>query len=266
VEVPASLERVLKTALEKEPNKRYPDAKTFREALENLRFDGDHTQAGSRRAALKKPAVSSARLRAIALGLGLGVAAVGVLAGVYRFRPRPAALPQASPPPVAGKPPAGDWRTPYAVPGLTLALDQTFDSDKLRVQSAAARDLAVVRERAQEALKLLTEYLEKSEPGRAAVPAVQRRLPLTISIVPQAILNRADLWPGFEIKPDKTYPSRYVEPRRTLFVADTKGFERRDLAYGIALHVLVPEKSLSTDLCLDLAEGFEAYYQSHAVP
>jgi serine/threonine-protein kinase len=269
VEVPASLERVLKSSLEKDPQKRFPDAKTFREALENLTFEGDdQTHAGSKRAAAKdRGKQKSAKVRAVALGLGIGVAAVGALAGVYRFQHRPVVAP---PPPkvtnaTPSNPPAvtSQWIAPHAVAGLTLSSDQTFDTDQLRIQSASPRDLARVRERAIESQKLLQKFLAEQQAPSVRALKIQP-LPLTITVVPQAILNRPDLWPGFEIKSDSTYPSRYIAGKRTLFVNDAKGFERRDLAYGIALHVLAP---LMPDAeCLDLADKFETYFAAHAAP
>jgi serine/threonine-protein kinase len=269
VEVPPSLERVLKTALEKEPQKRFPDAKTFREALENLSFDGDSTQAGVKRAREKplvpKRSVGAARARAVAIGLGLGVAVAGAVAGVYRLgHHRTVVPPVASPAP---KPVgAAAWPAPYKVPGVQLTVDQSFEGDRLRVQSAAARDPASVRQRYDEAVRLLGDFLRSAKNPHVGATALDQRAPLTVAVVPQAILNRADLWPGFDIRPDKTYPSRYVEPRRTLFIADAAGFERRDLAYGVALHVLGPERALTNDEYIDLAVKFEAYYLAHAAP
>jgi hypothetical protein len=275
VEVPASLERVLKTALEKDPQKRFPDAKSFREAIEGVRFGDESTRAGSRRAKQESPQKSyrrgAARVRAVALGLGLGVAAAGAVAALYRFGHPPREAPPVSRASASLAAPAKTaqlrWPEPYAVPGLTLATDQRFDAERLRVQSATARNPAQLRKRVSEALRLLHEFLAASPLPEARVLAARfSPPPLTVTVVPQAILNRAELWPGFDIEADKTYPSRYVEPHQTLFVADTPGFERRDLAYGLALHVLAPERSLSTELCLQLAEKFEAYYQSRAEP
>jgi serine/threonine-protein kinase len=262
VDVPASLERVLRTSLEKDLNKRWVDARSFREALENLRFDSDNTQAGTPRARGIKALGS--RARAVALGLGIGVAVVGAAAGFFRLRHSAAPVQvrvQPTPAPLA-KP---AWPSPYALRELALSVDQTFDADKLRIQSAAPRDLTALRQRVQEAKSLLRQFLAASQPaGARALAARFAPLPLTVTVVPAAILNRNDLWPGYNLEPGKSYGSRYVEPHKTLFVADTPGFERRELAYGIALHVLAPEKALSTDECLDLADKFEAYYLAHA--
>jgi tRNA A-37 threonylcarbamoyl transferase component Bud32 len=264
VDVPASLERVLKTALEKDPNKRFADARSFREALENLSFESENTPAGTPRARKVKAAPN--RARAVALGLGLGVAVVGAAAGVFRLRHSvaPPAAVQPTPAPVALRP---AWPAPYAIRDVALAVDQTFDSDKLRIQSAAPRDVTRVRDRVQEAEKLLREFLAASQSaGARALAARFQAPPLTLTVVPPGILSRPDLWPGYNLEPGKSYGSRYVEPHKTLFVADAAGFERRELAYGIALHVMAPEKALSTDDCLDLADKFEAWYLAHAAP
>ena len=251
--MPASLERVLKSSLEKDPNKRFPDARTFREALENLRFDSDNTQAGTQRAQ-KKSQRGSSRARAVAMGLGLGVAVVG---GMARLGLRPhgngvTVPPQPSPATVASQPPRPSWPAPYALRDLSLAVDQTFDSDKLRIQSAAARDLTRLRERIQETNRLLKDFLAGSQVvGARLLAAHFAPAPLTVTVVPPGLLSRPELWPGFGVEAGKTYGSRYVEPKKTLFVADAPGFERRELAYGMALHVLAPEKALTNDECLD---------------
>src|SRR5262249_52998778 len=70
VEIPSALERVLKNALEKDPNKRFVDAKSFREALEGLQFDGGEGTRAEKRSA--KLSTSKRRVRAVALGLGIG--------------------------------------------------------------------------------------------------------------------------------------------------------------------------------------------------
>jgi serine/threonine-protein kinase len=258
-QVPTALERVLKTALEKEPAKRHPDARTFREALERLVFDGENTPAERPTAAPSAP--SGGRARALALGLGLAVVLVGGVAAFYQLRPHAVSRPPAPPPAAAA------WPAPYALRELSLAVDQTFEADKLRIQSATPRDLGKLRERMAEAKSLLRAFLAGSPwPAAQAVAARFTPPPLTVTVVSPALLSRADLWPGFGVEPGKTYGSRYVEPRKTLFVADSPGFERRELAYGLALHVLVPEKALTTEQCLDLADKFEAWYLAHAAP
>jgi serine/threonine-protein kinase len=273
VDVPPSLERVLKSALEKEPGKRYPDAKTFREALQNLQFDSDDTQAGTPRARSSQKGRGK-RSHAVALGLGLGVALVGAGAAVFSLTHHRTPSPSPSPSPsivrsipgtmtTSPRPETKSSPAPYVIRELMLNVDQTFESDNLRIQSVAARDPATLRQRVQEARRLLRDFLGASGVA-AARGAAANFSPLTVTVVPQGILSRADLWPGYPLEPGKSYGSRYVEPHRTLFVADSPGFERRDLAYGIALHVLAPEKALTTDECLDLADKFEAFYLNHA--
>jgi hypothetical protein len=105
--------------------------------------------------------------------------------------------------------------------------------------------------------RALVEFLRTAEP--AAARTADASLPLNLVIVPQSVLNRGDLWPGYHLSAESTYPSRYIEPRRTLFVHDAAGFER-ELPYGLALHVLAPVRALSNDDCLRLAEKFEAVF------
>ena len=124
------------------------------------------------------------------------------------------------------RPEAGSWPAPYVIRELTLNVDQTFASEQLRIQSVAPRDAATLRQRVQEARRLLRDFLASSKVV-AARAAASNFSPLTVTVVPQPILSRADLWPGYPLEPGKSYGSRYVEPRRTLFIADSPGFERR---------------------------------------
>ena len=62
------------------------------------------------------------------------------------------------------------------------------------------------------------------------------------------MLDDGALLPGIPTNPGSTYAlALRRRPKRTLFVNDTKGFERQDLPYGVALHVLNPVAALSTD-------------------
>jgi hypothetical protein len=112
--------------------------------------------------------------------------------------------------------------------------------------------------------RFLAEAELRSPPATAAVRALaaKKPRPLNVVIVPQSLLNKPELWPDYVIDPKSTYPSRYVPNRATLFVADTPGFERKELPYGVALHALAPVAELSNEDCLLLAEKFEAYYLS----
>jgi hypothetical protein len=104
-----------------------------------------------------------------------------------------------------------------------------------------------------------------AESGRAPLmeaAKLWRPPPLNIVIVPQAVLDDGNRWPGFVTSPDNTYPTRYVPVRRTLFVNDTPGFVGRELPFGVALHELSAIAGVPTSDCVPLAEKFEAYYNS----
>jgi hypothetical protein len=152
------------------------------------------------------------------------------------------------------------WLAPHAVPDVKLAVDEKYEADGVRVQAAAPRDPAEVRDRYRAIVSSLRTFMrgEKQLAAFADAPVA----PLTIVVVPQAVLEDARRWPGYTIKGDMSYPSRYVDTRRTLFVADAKGFESQELPYGVAVHALAPVRTLSNDQLLSLAEKFEAYYTS----
>jgi hypothetical protein len=79
-------------------------------------------------------------------------------------------------------------------------------------------------------------------------------------VVPEAVLDKPELWPGYPVSKDSTYSQRYVETRRTLFLADAPEFDVREMPYGVALHALAPIRSLPTDQLYSLAEKFQASY------
>jgi hypothetical protein len=90
--------------------------------------------------------------------------------------------------------------------------------------------------------------------------------PLNLVIVRQALLNDPALWPDYQLDPKSTYPSRYVPTRSTLFIASNAGFERKELPYGVALHLLARAPELTNEECLTLSEKFQSYYLSGAPP
>jgi serine/threonine-protein kinase len=255
VEVPPSVEKALFRALEKNVKDRYASACELRERLE---AELAALVAGTAGMAASAPRAGSARRWVAALGVG--VALVGA-AGLYfarRERPRaPASAAPAERAAAHATPAARAWPAPHAVPGLSLAVDQTFSTDGLRIQSAAPRDARPLAAQLVAMRRALVEFLRTAEPPAART--ADASLPLNLVVVPQSLLNRADLWPGYHLSPESTYPSRYVEPRRTLFVRDAPGFER-ELPYGLALHVLAPVRALSNEDCLRLAEKFEAVF------
>jgi serine/threonine-protein kinase len=263
--VPAALEKAIFVALEKDARSRYRDATAFRERLEAVARE--FTTSAGLAATVNPLARRAPSRRALAAGLGLGVALVAAGGAAWMARVhRTAALPSvvAPPAPIARAPSATAapaWPAPHAVSGLRLAVDQTFTADGLRVQSAAPRDAARLRDRVQGMRASLASFLRGASP--AAARGADAKLPLNLVVLPEALLNRADLWPGYHLASDSTYPSRYVEPRRTLFVHDAAGFEG-EIPYGLALHVLAPVRALSNADCTTLAEQFESYWQTQS--
>jgi hypothetical protein len=258
--VPQPVEKALQQALEKDPNKRFADATAMRVAFEQaLALANDPT--------LMAKARSAQRARKLALVLGAAVAFVGAGGGAYvllRHHVDKNATTQAAgdkPPPDKVKPAvASQWLEPHTLPDLKLVVDQKFEADGLRVEATGTRDAGALRDRYKTILEALREFMR----GEKDLQTIAETgvAPLTVVVVPQSVLEDAKRWPGYVIKPDMSYPSRYVDTRRTLFIADAPGFETQELPYGVAMHALVSVKSLSTERLLFLAEKFEAYYTS----
>ncbi|HEY7955080.1 MAG: serine/threonine protein kinase [Polyangia bacterium] len=258
VVVPAALDKVLARALEKSAKDRFSDAQAFRHALEALLPDAP----AEVRASL--PGARARRTLAFALGAVVAVGAGGV--AFWRLRSPSPSLPapakksaaHASTSPSDGA--AGGWIAPHVLPGVRLSLDQTFQAEGLRVESVAPRDAGELAARYRDVRAALAAFLAASQEPAVRAAAKAEVAPLTLVVVPQALLDRPSLWPGYNLKADSSYPSRYVDTHRTLFVAGTAGFESRELPYGVALHVLAPIRALSTDEILGLAEKFAAAY------
>jgi hypothetical protein len=218
-------------------------------------------------------AVAAGRKSRVAPALGLAVLIAGGTGATFliaRQMARPTSPPTTTTgstathapavKPTAAKP-AATWLVPHAVAGETLATDETFKSDGVRVQSTAKRDAALVRDAYRGVLAELRTFLSASGvPAAQALAAKFGAPPLNLVIVPQSMLDTPSLWPDFTLSANSTYASRYLPAKRTLFVNDSPGFTRRDLPYGVALHVLTPVQALSNDDILQLAEKFEAYY------
>ena len=259
VEVPATVEKALLRALEKDARDRYQLAQEFRVALE-----GELLRVAP--AALAQTGLVPSQPRTLALALGATVAIGGGVALWLALR-HPVVLPPEGKPaavlaPLAA-PPKPVWLEPLKLPGIALAVDEKFDTDGVRVQSAGARDAKALRDRYRKLVGVLKEFEAQSGVNDVRKAALADPPPLTLVVVPQALLDKPALWPGYELKPDVNYPSRYVDKQRTLFVSDEADFERRDLPYGVALHAFAPIGTLSTDGVLSLAEKFEAYYNTH---
>ncbi len=266
VAVPASLEKALLVALEKNADDRYVDAAAFRQALEAVLPDVTPAHAGAAAAGRKSRVAPALGLAVLVAG---GTGATFLLARQMAHPTKPAvttgagsgsAAPKA--PPVKPAPPKpAAWLVPHAVAGETLATDETFKADGVRVQSTARRDPALVRDAYRSVLGELRTFLAASDvPAARALAAKFSAPPLNLVVVPQATLDTPSLWPDFKLSANSTYASRYLPAKRTLFVNDSTGFAHRDLPYGVALHVLTPVQSLSNDDILQLAEKFEGYY------
>jgi serine/threonine-protein kinase len=284
VTVPAALEKVIWRSLEKDPAARFQDAKSFREALEAALAQAQPVGPGAVGKGGKKAKGPPPKWvgRAMALGLGVVVAlgAGGALFAILRAgkktgEPKPPITKAVTPSengatkggvkdPGPAKP---AFATPHTLPGLALPVDEIFEADGLRVQSASARDAGALRDRYRELVEAMRRYMQSPEAAaevgdkRAELvkAASHAPAPLTLVVVPQATLDKPSLWPGFEVHADSSYPSRYVHAKRTLFIADTAGFERKELPYAVALHLLAPIRALSNDEVSKLAEKFEAY-------
>jgi serine/threonine-protein kinase len=257
VQVPDQVEKALLRSMEKDPKDRFADASEFRRVLEGvLALANDPT--GIQRAR------SSARTRAIALWLGGAVALAGALGGaVVVLRHKSATAPATAvtqKAPESAKPVVPTVLAPHVLPGLILLVDEKYDADGLRVQSTGKRDAHALKTRYDDIVTQLRLFM-KGEPlltGAAAqIP------PITIVVVPQATLDKPELWPGYTLKADSSYPSRYVETSRTLFVADTPGFDTAELPFGVAMHAFAPVRSLRNEQLLSLAEKFQAAYTAN---
>ncbi len=250
VAVPPALERVLRRSMQKNPNDRFADAAAFIAALEGVVVEAGPAPS----VPVTTPRSWPSWLLPVAVALGSAVVVGGgaawwrLHARVVDVRPVPVVKPLHK---------TAQWPEPYALPGVAMGTDQTFASDGIRVQSVVPRDATAMRDAYRRIVPRLRAFLAaQSPPAVRAVAAKMAPLPLNVELVPQALLNRPDLWPGVTVSADRTYPSRYVEPRRTLFLADTAAYLGADLAYGAALHVLYPVTELTTDDCVDLAERF----------
>jgi serine/threonine-protein kinase len=261
-EVPASVERALLTSLNKSAQERYPDAAAFRSELERVL-----REAGGR-IDVERPLPAPLERTKLALVLG-GVVALGAAVAAFGlFRARLSAPPPA---PSATDPArkALPWPEPHALAGVIMTTDQRFAEVGLRVQSAGPGDVARLSDQFRKVADALRRFLAEvpsaSHP-RLSTEATRPFAPLNLVIVPQAVLDRAELWPGYEVKPKHPDPSRYVATKSTLFLSETAAGSSvaKDLSYGLALHVLARIADLSNDECLDLAEKFEAYYTSRA--
>ncbi len=271
--VPAAVEKVLLTSLEKAAGDRYADATAFREAMEAV------LKQLPRGTSATVAAPSSPGKSRAALGLGIVVLVAGLAGGTVLLlrqldKPRPTKRAATTTPSGGTQAPSGttpkarppmSWPTPHAIAGETVATDERFEADGLRVQSTQKRDAAKVRDAYRDVLASLRAFLATSDvPAARKLAADFRAPPLNLVIVPQAQLDQASLWPDLPTNAGSTYASRYVPQKRTLFVNDSKGWERRDLAGGVAQHVLAPVAAIDDATLERIVEKFEAHYTSQS--
>jgi tRNA A-37 threonylcarbamoyl transferase component Bud32 len=251
VAVPPSLEKLLQTAMAKEPKDRFADATAMRAALEAELTLLDSFLPG----ALPK------KKRGLPIALGavvvLAVAGGGAWLAIKHARTtaQPTIADAGSAPPVVKK---LTFLQPHALVGATFKLDQVYEADAIRVQSVAPRDALALRDRYLDVRKGLADFIAQSD-----LPAVRTvtlpAAPMTITLVPQNVLDDAELFPGVDITPGD--PSRYMAPTRTLIIADIPGWEK-ELVYGAALHTFTPVRALTNQAVLTQAEKFEKFYSA----
>jgi serine/threonine protein kinase len=266
-QVPPGLERVLQRSLEKKAEDRFPDASSFREALESLVRDGAPAKGAS-------PSSRRRGRRLLAGALGAVVIAAGVALGLHQMSvapsganstgasgKRPDKTDKTAAPSDKSPPARSAWPEAHALADLKLETDKKLPETQLRIQAVRALDAAELT-RIETSYRALVRELAVFLAGEPSAGAALRApvAAMNLVVVPDWVLGDAKRWPGFGVEAGKSYGSRYVEPKKTLFVADGAGYLDKELPYGIALHVLTPIDALSTETCFDLAERFAAVH------
>ncbi len=252
VGLPVELEQAVMRALEKNVEARYAHAAEFRAALECFTTGTPiyELHRGNQRSPRRR-----AKRWAIAGAVLLALGGAGLLLG-GRFLP---AVPRPLPRPTRRD---VEWPPPHLhLRALPVAADQRFSDTSVRILSLEARDLVPLRDRVARARSLFPPFLRDA--GIATSQSVAQA-PINLGIVPQSFLDRHDLWPDL-VKGKPSPPVRYLAPFRTLYVADSPGYEDRDLIYGLGLHfcALLPIDQVSNAQMVDLAERFERYWAAH---
>jgi hypothetical protein len=265
-DLPRGLEDVILCALQKDPAARFPDARTFRSALE-LVLAGQVGRTselipavtpspGKRRRDLRLAAGAVVALGCVALALGVRSRVRGV--GAPRTTAPRVGTPATPATPV---PERGDALSHPGLAAIQRAVDVDYPEPVgLRIISTASIDPARLRDRYEEA---------KQRYGKALATRGRRYssstvAPLVLVLAPQALLNRAELFPELATQSDSDYPTRYLYmPRQSLlFVRSEAGFEQEDLAYGFGLHLCVAGAGLSDETCVTDAEALVAEERS----
>lgn len=259
VTVPSAVEKVLARTLEKKVEDRFADATALREALESVSRGGQPALPKARRKKSNAGAIAVSVVGLCVLG-----ASIGVIASHFTSKPEGLQKPVVVPKPVDVA-----WPESHALDGVKLATDERMPEADLRLQAVrklAPAEVLSVTHRYQAIVAELRAFLAKDPVGKGAGDV--KSLPLNLVLVPDYVLSEARLWPGFKVEAGHSYGSRYVEPRRTLFVADGSATKvdaiDRELPYGVAIHMLTPIDALSNQVVFDLAEKFAAEHLKNA--
>ena len=272
IEVPPALEQLIMSGLEKKPERRPPDARTVRAALEDILATGGGAAVapGAAGAAVTPvPAAAQAaggararspgRARRMPPFLWLVMGAAALVAGavatalVMHGSHRAAGDAGATPAHAAaaggdragsgaGAEPnrAASWPPPHILSGLQFAVNQRFDSDRLRVLSVAARDAAQLDAAVKGARRDFTAYL-----GRHGVKGGIQAPPLNLIVVPRERMCDPGIYESGQAPAGCETSDYWYRPGdKTLYLADGASAFDAKLAFAVAaamcLHSTVP--------------------------
>jgi serine/threonine protein kinase len=270
VEVPDELQQTISKSLAKRVDNRVQTARELRKLLEKVPVEPTARRnlisqalppiniSEARVDAVDELPVRKVRIGPIAVAGLLILISVGAVLWAT-LDPRGGSLPLSGDAATRPSPPKVQvWPKPHPVASkLQWAVDKRYKKP---------HSLRVLAQR-----KLDPELLSKSYgKAREAYPLFLKRegidlafevRPLNLAVVDQEVLNSATYWPD-DVKPNTDYPTRYRMPSVTLFVHNARGYMQTDLPYGLALHFCSGIAQLTTQRCLDLAEGFERFFRS----
>jgi len=242
--VPPDLEALVMSGLAKQPEERPGSPQEMRVALAAV-LAGARTpvEARSAAAAAARPRtrgrVMSRPLMWLALG-GLALAA-GAVAALMVSRGAPAR--SAKPAPSRPSPRDAGWPAPYLVAGLSFAVDQRFDGDRLHVMSVARRDAAEVR-----SLVLRGQSDFAASLAAAGVTGRVGPQPLSIVIVPQAAMCDGRIYERGTAPAGCASADSWYRPReKTLYLADGGADLAPRLAYAVAVGMCLHSEAIGCD-------------------
>lgn len=272
--IPVLLGEVIATSLKKDPAARFPDARAFRAALEELLASvsaedspqdvassalDEGTRPLTATAAITETASTPPRRRKLGRWLGLGGAvlssAILLALALYR-RGHPAGADSARTGAVAASPTAAPsspptWPEPFRLPELALPIDQRFEAPRsVRILATRSVDVLAVAEAYVTARARFSAYVE----GRGDRPPPEIH-PLNLVIAPAGTLCDARLHapdPAPANCADLSY--RYQPVQRTLYV--NEAYEPLDLVEGAAVHLCRTTPVLHKASCRRLLDPF----------